>query len=228
VQALDLASIASIKSFAGTFTSAEPRLDILVANAGVMFPPYSKTTDGFELQFGTNHLGHFALVVRLLSLLQATSGSRLVIVSSLAHKRGKLDFSDLNWETRKYSAQQAYCDSKLANLLFAYELVRRSTNKGTTYVTAAHPGWTRTELQRHAPIFRLFNPVFSQSVQMGALSTLRAACDPNAQPGDYFGPSGTFEIGGPPVKVPSSTASHDAQAAKKLWTVSEKLTGVAY
>jgi NAD(P)-dependent dehydrogenase (short-subunit alcohol dehydrogenase family) len=228
VQALDLASLASIKSFAENFASAERRLDLLIANAGVMFPPYSKTADGFELQFGTNHLGHFALVGRLLPLLHATTASCLVVVSSLAHKRGKLDFSDLSWEARKYNAQQAYCDSKLANLLFAYELAQRATNQGTTRATAAHPGWTRTELQRHAPILRLFNPIFSQSVEMGALPTLRAACDPSARSGDYFGPSGRFEVGGPPVKVPSSAASHDSEAARKLWKVSEALTGVAY
>jgi len=229
VQALDLASLAAVTSFAEGITHTESRLDLLVANAGVMFPPYTKTADGFELQFGTNHLGHFALAGRLLPLLHATAGSRLVVVSSLAHKQGRLDFSDLNWERRKFNTQQAYCDSKLANLLFAYELARRVKSEGKSLrVTAAHPGWTRTELQRHVPAFRFLNPIFSQGVEMGALPTLRAACDPQAQSGDYFGPSGMFEMRGAPVKVPSNTASHDTEAARKLWAVSERLTGVAY
>lgn len=229
VQALDLASLASIEAFAESFMSAQSRLDLLIANAGVMFPPYAKTVDGFELQFGTNHLGHFALVGRLLPLLATTKGSRLVVVSSLAHKSGKLDFSDLNWDRRKYNTQQAYCDSKLANLLFAFELARRMEFEGQSLrVTAAHPGWTRTELQRHVPVFRLLNPIFSQGVEMGALPTLRAACDPQAQSGDFFGPSGLFEMRGFPVKVPSNAASHNTEAAQRLWTVSEKLTGFAY
>jgi NAD(P)-dependent dehydrogenase (short-subunit alcohol dehydrogenase family) len=229
VQRLDLASLASIKAFAEIFASSQSRLDLLVANAGVMFPPYSKTEDGFELQFGTNHLGHFALVGRVAALLHATEGSRLVVVSSLAHKNGKLKFSDLNWEQRRYSAPQAYCDSKLANLLFAYEYARRLKDQGKSLrVTAAHPGWTSTELQRHVPFSGLFNAVLGQSIEMGALPTLRAACDPAAQPGDYFGPARWFEMGGPPVKVPSNAASHDEDAARRLWAVSETLTGVAY
>lgn len=229
VQRLDLASLASIKAFAEIFANSQGRLDLLVANAGVMFPPYSKTPDGFELQFGTNHLGHFALAGRLANLLHATAGSRLVVVSSLAHKRGRLDFSDLNWEKRKYNAAQAYCDSKLANLLFAYAYARRLKDQGKTLrVTAAHPGWTSTELQRNMPFSGVLNAIFGQGVEMGALPTLRAACDSAAQPEDYFGPSGWFEMRGWPAKVPSNAASHDPGTADTLWTVSETLTGVAY
>jgi NAD(P)-dependent dehydrogenase (short-subunit alcohol dehydrogenase family) len=193
-------------------------LDLLVANAVVMFPPYGKTEDGFELQFGINHLGHFALVGRLLPLLGSTRGARLIIVSSLAHRGGKLDFADLNRESRKFNAQQAYCDSKLANLLFAYELTRRLNDAGQTLgVTAAHPGWTRTELQRHAGIFRALNPIFSQVAEVGALPSLRAAFDPAAKSGDYFGPSGALEMRGPPVKVGSNARSHDRALAQTLW-----------
>ncbi len=229
VQRLDLASLGSIKAFAESFAGTQSRLDLLIANAGVMFPPYGKTADGFELQFGTNHLGHFALVGRLASLLHATQDARLVVVASLAQKAGKLDFADLNWESRKYNTQRAYCDSKLANLLFAYEYARRLNDQGKTLcVTAAHPGVTSTELMRHVPVFRRLSPFLSQSAKVGALPTLRAACDPAAQTGDYFGPAGLFELGGSPVKVRSNAASHDQEAARRLWTVSEKLTGVAY
>lgn len=226
VRALDLASLKSAKEFADALLQAQSKLDLLIENAGIMFPPYGKTKDGFELQFGTNHLGHFALAAHLLPLLQATAGSRLVVVSSLAHWRGKLDFSDLNWERRKYNPQQAYCDSKLANLLFVDEMVRRTKATGKAIVvTAAHPGWTRTELQRHSKAFRVLNPIFSQGIEMGALPTLRAACDPDAKPGDYFGPSGAFEMRGPPVKVRSSAQSHDPGLAETLWKISEELVG---
>jgi NAD(P)-dependent dehydrogenase (short-subunit alcohol dehydrogenase family) len=229
VRRLDLASLASIKAFAENFAGSQRRLDLLIANAGVMFPPYARTEDGFELQFGTNHLGHFALAGRLANLLHATQDARLVVVASLAHKRGKLDFADLNWQSRKYNSQQAYRDSKLANLLFACEYARRLKDQGKTLrVTAAHPGWTRTESQPPIPFFHLFSPVFLQSAKVGALPTLRAACDPQAQSGDYFGPSRMFEIAGPPIKVRSTAASHDEDAARRLWTASEQLTGMAY
>lgn len=229
VRALDLASLTSVKTFADAFLKDHDRLDLLVNNAGVMFPPYSKTEDGFELQFGTNHLGHFALVGRLMPLLTATEGSRLVALSSLAHKMGNIDFDDLDWETRRFNTQRAYGDSKLANLYFAYELARRlSSQGGTPRVTAAHPGWTRTELQRHSGMMSFLNSFLSQDVTMGALPTLRAAFDPAAGPGDFFGPSRFFEMHGPPVKVRSNKLSHDADRARKLWDMSEQLTGVTY
>jgi NAD(P)-dependent dehydrogenase (short-subunit alcohol dehydrogenase family) len=230
VQALDLSSLASVKAFAEKILASESGLNLLINNAGVMVPPYSKTEDGFELQFGTNHLGHFALTGRLLPLLHATPGGRLVVVSSVGHMGGHLDFTDLNWQTRKYKAMQAYCDSKLANLYFAYELDRRLKEKGKSLrVTAAHPGWTRTELSRHSgAITHFFEPILFQRAEMGALPTLRAAWDPDAQSGDYFGPSGFLEMQGPPVKVKSNARSHDRAAAEKLWAVSEQLTGVSY
>ena len=229
VRALDLASLASIKAFAEKFLEDESRLDLLIDNAGVMFPPYAKTEDGFELQMGTNHLGHFALTLRLLPLLRRTQGSRIVVVSSLAHKGGKIDLGDLGWERRRYNTQAAYCDSKLANLLFTLELARRLGAHGDhVIVAAAHPGWTRTELQRHSGLFQFLNHVFSQPGPMGALPTLRAACDPEVRPGDFFGPSKHFEMHGPPVKVSPAAPARDRDLAGKLWAASEALTGIAW
>ena len=227
VQRLDLASLASIKRFAQGTRTRLTRLDLLVNNAGVMTPPQGQTEDGFELQFGTNHLGHFALVGHLLPLLEATEGARLVVLSSMAHRFGKLDFDDLNWRHRRYKASRAYGDSKIANLHFAKELARRLGGNGPR-VTAAHPGWSDTELQRHSGMAKFFNRLFAQSVDMGALPTLRAAFDPAAQPGDYFGPRGFMEMNGAPVKVDIHARARDADAAKRLWAVSEKLTGVSY
>jgi NAD(P)-dependent dehydrogenase (short-subunit alcohol dehydrogenase family) len=229
VHELDLASLASVKAFAEKISHEYPRLDILIDNAGVMMCPYAKTADGFEIQFGTNHLGHFALTLRLLPLLKKTEGSRVVVVSSLGHNRGNLDFSDLNWEKRKYNTGRAYCDTKLANLYFAYELSRKlaAENSGLK-VTAAHPGWTATELQRHKSIFKFLNYFMAQNAAMGALPTLRAAIDDAAAPGDYFGPSGRSELRGYPIKVASNALSHNVEAARKLWQLSEAMTGVNY
>ena len=229
VRALDLASLTSVRAFAEAILAEESRLDLLVNNAGVMVPPYGKTEDGFELQFGTNHLGHFALVEHLLPLLKATEASRIVVLSSLAHRGGNLDFSDLDWQKRKYSAQRAYGDSKIANLYFAYELARRlKDDPDAPLVTAAHPGWTRTELQRHSGLFSFLNNFFAQDVGMGTLPTLRAAFDPQAQSGDYFGPARHFEMHGHPVKVRSNARSRDPEIARRLWETSEALTGVSY
>ena len=226
---LDLSSLASVRAFAAAFQNTGAKLDLLVNNAGVMMCPYSKTEDGFEIQIGTNHLGHFALTGLLLPLLETTEGSRVVMVSSLAHTRGDPDLSDLSWEKRKYSPAQAYCDSKIANLLFAYELARRldSAGKAVT-VTAAHPGWTATDLQRHSAAFSFFNPLLGQGVPKGALPTLRAACDPAAKPGDFFGPTGLGGMRGYPAKVKSNAKSRDPKLAQDLWALSEQLTGVAF
>jgi NAD(P)-dependent dehydrogenase (short-subunit alcohol dehydrogenase family) len=229
VRELDLADLTSVKTFAESILKDYARLDILINNAGVMMCPYSKTADGFEMQFGTNHLGHFALTGRLLPLLKKTQGSRIVVLSSMAHKMGNPDFSDLNWEKRKYNTNRAYGDSKLANLYFAYELARKLETEGNNpIVTAAHPGWTATELQRHSGFFGFLNNFLAQGVEVGALPTLRAAIDAEAQPGDYFGPSKFFEMHGPPVKVPSNARSHNREAARGLWKQSEELTGVSY
>lgn len=229
VRELDLSSLESVRGFAEAFTSDFDRLDVLVNNAGVMMPPYAKTADGFEIQMGTNHLGHFALTGLLMPLLKATEGSRVVVVSSGAHAMGDIDFSDLAWERRSYNTRVAYGDSKLANLSFAYELARKVHADGDhPRVTAAHPGWTGTDLQRHSRLMSALNHVFSQSVEMGALPTLRAAFDDNALPGDYYGPEGLFSMRGHPVAQGSSDRSHDEQIARRLWEVSEELTGVTY
>ena len=225
---LDLGSLASVREFAEKILNQEDRLDLLINNAGVMMPPYGLTKDGFELQFGTNHLGHFALTGLLLPLILKTKGSRVVNVSSAMHKRGKIQFEDLNSE-KTYNKPSAYGQSKLANLLFTYELQRKLTESGSgTLATASHPGWTRTNLQRHTGIFENLNPLFGQKPGMGALPTLRAACAEDAEGGDYYGPGGFMEMSGPPVKVASNERSHDPDTAGKLWEVSEKLTGVTY
>jgi len=229
VMLLDLADLNSVKQFAEDFIKKFTRLDLLINNAGVMIPPYSKTKDGFELQFGTNHLGHFALTALLFNLINKTAGSRIVNVSSAAHKYGNLNFDDLNWEKRKYKAWKAYGDSKISNLYFTYELQRRLEDKKSNIkVTAAHPGWTATDLQRHSGLFEFLNTFFAMKAEQGALPTLRAATDDAANSGDYFGPDGWQEWKGYPVKVKSNELSHDKNIAKKLWEISEILTGVNF
>ncbi len=229
VRKLDLNSLSSVKSFADEIIASYTQLDILINNAGVMACPFSKTEDGLEIQMGVNHLGHFALTGYLLPLLKKTKASRIVATSSMAHRQGNINFDDINWETRKYATAKAYGDSKLANLYFAYELARKlKGDPDAPIVTAAHPGWTTTELQRHSLIFRMLNPVFSQTVENGVLPTLRAAIDENAQPGDYFGPSGFMEMKGSPIVVKSNEMSQNEANAKRLWDLSEQLTGVKF
>ena len=229
VKELGLSSLESIKQFADTMNSELDKLDILINNAGVMMCPYSKTTDGFELQMGTNHLGPFALTGRLMTLLKKTPDSRVVVTSSLGHRQGKINFSDLNWENRKYKAMGAYADSKIANLFFTYKLVDKLKNDPQAPILcAAHPGWTRTELQRHSNVFSFLNNFFSQSVKDGTLPTLRAATDPNVKPGDYYGPSRFSEMHGSPIKVKSNELSHNSEVAQQLWDLSEQLTTVKY
>ena len=226
---LDLADLDSVRLFAKAFKEKYNKLDLLINNAGVMTPPYSKTKDGFELQFGTNHLGHFALTGLLIELLKNTNGSRIVNVASAAHKYGNLNFADLNWEKRKYKAWRAYGDSKISNLYFTYELQRRlADTKSNVKVTAAHPGWTATDLQRHSKLFVFMNGFFAMKIWQGALPTLRAAIDETAQSGDYFGPDGWQEWRGYPQKVESNKLSHEKNIAKKLWEISEKLTGIKF
>ncbi len=229
VMLLDLASLDSVKEFADKFKQKYNRLDLLINNAGVMMPPYSKTKDGFELQFGTNHLGHFALSLQLIELLNKTENSRIVNVSSGAHNYGNINFDDLNWEKRKYKAMASYGDSKIANLYFTYELQKKLKEKGSKIlVTAAHPGWTATDLQRHSGLLEFLNNFFAMKTEQGALPTLRAAIDENAQSADYFGPDGWREMRGYPVKVASNELSHNDEIAAKLWDVSEELTGVKF
>lgn len=225
---LDLANLASVKTFAEQFKSDFDQLDLLINNAGIMIPPYGKTLDGFESQFGTNHLGHFALTAQLFDLLKTTPESRIVNVSSNAHKMGKLNLEDLNWENRKYISWTAYGDSKIANLYFTYELSRKiKTNGHGVMVTAAHPGLTSSNLAKGRGI-KFFNALFAQAGPMGALPTLMAATEPTAKSGDYFGPSGISEWRGYPRQVVSNKLSQNEDIASKLWTLSEKLTGVTF
>lgn len=229
VRDLDLSSLESIQNFSEGIIRDYERLDILINNAGIMMCPYSKTADGFEIQMGTNHLGHFALTGHLMRLLKKTKGSRIVATSSAGHRAGNINFADINWEKRKYNSSRAYGDSKLANLYFTYELADKfGKDADAPKITAAHPGWTRTELQRHAGGLRFLNNFFSQGPDMGVLPTLRAAIDPEARSGDYFGPARFFEMQGYPVKVKSNRRSHDKEAARQLWDISEKMTGVSF
>jgi NAD(P)-dependent dehydrogenase (short-subunit alcohol dehydrogenase family) len=226
---LDLSSLGSVRRFAEGFIRDNERLDLLINNAGVMMPPASKTEDGFELQLGTNHLGHFALTGLLLPLLLSTEGARVVNVSSMAHRAGAIDFDDLHWERKKYRKWASYGQSKLANLLFTFELQRRLERAGARSIAvAAHPGWTATDLHRHFGAFSLFSPVFAMKPWQGALPTLRAALDPAAAGGDYYGPDGMMEVRGYPVPVGTTPAARDEAVAARLWEVSEELTGVRY
>ena len=230
---LDLASLASIREAAEEIRASHDRLDLLINNAGLMMPPRGVTADGFELQIGTNHLGHFALTGLLLDRLLAQPGSRVVTVSSNGHRTGRINFDDLQSQ-RRYRRMTAYAQSKLANLMFTYELQRRLTAAGApTVALAAHPGTAFTELTRHMPgpvqyLNRSLGGAFTQSAQMGALPTLRAATDPAARGGQYYGPDGRFEFKGYPRPVKSTARSHDEQAQGRLWQESERLTGVTY
>ncbi len=227
VMKIDLADLESVKSFVSTFKQKYSQLDLLINNAGVMIPPYSKTKDGFELQFGTNHLGHFALTLQLLDLLRTTKNSRIVNIASNAHKYGKLNFDDLNWEKRKYRAMRAYGDSKIANLYFTKELAMKLKDENII-VAAAHPGWTATDLQRHSSLFEFMNEIFAMKTKQGALPTLRAAIDENTQNGDYYGPNGWQGWRGYPVKVDTNKLAKDKSIAERLWKVSEDLTGIRF
>ncbi|OBG30610.1 SDR family NAD(P)-dependent oxidoreductase [Mycobacterium sp. E3198] len=233
VQELDLTSLDSIRAAAEQLRSAHDRIDLLINNAGVMYTPKETTKDGFEMQFGTNHLGHFALTGLLLDRLLPVAGSRVVTVSSMGHRiLADIHFDDLQWE-RGYNRVAAYGQSKLANLLFTYELQRRLAPHGTTIAAAAHPGGSNTELGRYTPaafrpLVNVFFNVIAQDAAMGALPTLRAATDPGVLGGQYYGPDGFAETRGYPKLVGSSEKSHDVAMQRRLWAVSEELTGVVY
>jgi NAD(P)-dependent dehydrogenase (short-subunit alcohol dehydrogenase family) len=229
IRSLDLGSLDSISSFAKGVLEDYKTLDILINNAGVMMCPYSKTKDGFEIQMGTNHLGPFALTGLLMPLLMRTKNARIVSTSSVAHNQGDIDFADINWEKRRYNTNKAYSDSKLANLYFSYELKRKLENTDNCpRVITAHPGGTKTDLARHSGIFNVFMSFLFLPVEKGVLSTLRAATDVNAQSGDYYGPGGFMQVRGFPELVQSNKMSHNLANAKKLWGLSEQLTGVKY
>ena len=228
VRRLDLGDLSSVRSFVAGYLADHDSLHLLINNAGIMVPPYGKTAQGFETQFGVNHLGHFALTGSLLDLITNTPGSRIVTVSSIAHYMGRIDFADLNWE-KGYRAQAAYGQSKIANLLFTYELQRRLAAAGKdTIAVAAHPGWTETNLQEHAKGVKFLNRFLAQEPLMGALPTLYAATEPGVNGAEYFGPNGFMEMNGSPKKVKSNKRSHDRNVAERLWNISEELTGVRF
>lgn len=236
---VDLGDLDSVRAAAERWRGSHERLDALINNAGVMAPPLRRTTDGFELQFGVNHLGHFALTGRLLDALLAADRPRVVTVSSGAHRMGSIAFDDLNWTHRRYTPFGAYAQSKLANLLFTFELQRRSASAGSDLnALAAHPGYAATELQARGPqmrgsaiterLSRLANRVFAQSADQGALPTVAAATLPNAEGADYWGPNGRFGVRGLPARGPVSASATDMVAAAQLWDRSEQLTGVTF
>lgn len=238
---LDLADLASVRDFAGTVAAEHPRLDGLVNNAGVMATPRSETADGFEIQLGTNHLGHFALTGLLLGSLRAADAPRVVTVASAAHRMGSIDFEDLQGE-RSYGRWRRYGQSKLANLLFAFELQRHSDAEGWNILSAAaHPGYASTHLQTSGPgtgggiqsllnvtLGKLGNLLIAQSDEMGALPTLYAATHPGMPPGGYVGPSGPGEARGHPQLVSTSRAARSEAVAARLWSTSEELTSVSF
>jgi NAD(P)-dependent dehydrogenase (short-subunit alcohol dehydrogenase family) len=231
---IDLSKLASVRQFAKEFLAKYNQLDLLINNAGVMMPPYSKTEDGFELQMGANHFGHFLLTGLLLDTILETPYSRIVSLSSIAHKRGEINFDDLQWE-KNYKKMPAYAQSKLANLMFAFELNRRLQNKEGhhTIAVAAHPGVSNTELARHFPklLVWIMMPLFSFMIhapEKGALPTLMAALDPSVKGGEYFGPQGNREMKGEPGRAESTTLANNEEIARRLWEVSEELTGINY
>jgi NAD(P)-dependent dehydrogenase (short-subunit alcohol dehydrogenase family) len=237
VQHLDLSSLASVHAAAKSLRSTHPQVDLLINNAGVMYAPYRTTADGFELHFGTNHLGHFALTALLWDLLPPTPASRVVTVSSAGHRMGgPIDLDDLDWHKRPYNRTAAYGHSKLANLLFTYELQRRLPDDGPLAV-AAHPGGADTTGSKAAmshsswltrTAFAAVRPLLLQSPAMGALPILRAATDPQVSGGEYYGPRGFQQSKGHPEAVRSSPQSHDAELQRQLWARSEELTGVTF
>ncbi len=237
-RALDLASLESIRIFADALAASHPRLDVLVNNAGVMALPYRTTADGFEMQIGTNHLGHFALTGLLIERLMETPGSRVVTVSSQAHRTGRIDFEDLHGE-KSYQRWLAYGQSKLANLLFGFELERRLRAAGSHVLSvAAHPGYAATNLQSAGAkmensslkerFFELGNRLLAQSGEQGALPQLYAATMPDVTSGDYYGPDGFFEMWGEPKRVGTTSRAKDRELARRLWERSERETGVRY
>ncbi|MGW8225783.1 MAG: oxidoreductase [Anaerolineales bacterium] len=228
LKSLDLADLSSVRQFSEDYLAAHDRLDILINNAGVMATPYSKTADGFEMQFGTNHLGHFALTAQLFDLLKRTPNSRVVTVSSYAHYFGRIAFNDLNGDGF-YQKWLAYGQSKLANVLFGYELQRRASQNGKNPISVVvHPGYAATNLQHTTTLFSLLNPIMAQSQEMGALPTLYAATSPDIRGGEYIGPDGFLGQRGYPHEASSSRLSRDEDTARHLWEVSEEMTQVHF
>lgn len=226
---LDLADLDNVRSFAREFSDRFDRLDLLINNAGVMMCPASTTKQGFEMQFGVNHLGHFALTGLLLDRLRAGANARVVNISSQAHRGGEIDFDDIDFQKRGYNRMFAYNQSKLANLLFTFEAARRFAAANIdVLVAAAHPGWTRTNLQKNWRLAEWLNPLLGMPPSKGVLPTLRAATDPDVRPGDYYGPRGLYEFWGYPKRVGTTKNARDEGVAARLWELSELRTGVRY
>lgn len=225
---LDLSSLESVRTFATAFGGEYQHLDLLINNAGVMTPPLTHSQEGFELQFATNHLGHFALTGRLMPLIRDRGDARVVTVSSIAHKFGRVDFDNLCAE-KGYRATASYAQSKLANLLFTHELERRLRRANARAIAVgAHPGWTATNLQANNLGARLGNPLIAMKPAQGALPSLMAATAPQVNGGTYFGPTGLWELRGRPGVVRASNRSQDREVAEKLWDVSVEATGVDF
>ena len=234
LEQLDLASLDSVREFVDRFKGGHQGLDLLINNAGVMATPRRSTADGFELQFGTNHLGHFAVTGLLIGSMEGREGARVVTLSSGMHRFGRIAFDNLRGDTR-YFRWRAYGQSKLANLMFALELDRRLRAAGSTVRSlAAHPGWAATNLQYAGPpavdaaFMHVGNTVIAQSDEMGALPTLYAATEPGLESGTFCGPDGFQEQRGHPKPVSPSGAARDEQVARRLWEVSEEMTGVRF
>ncbi len=230
---LDLSSLDSVRAFAGAFNAAHDRLDILINNAGVMMPPFGTTQEGYELQIGVNYIGHFALTGLLFDKLTTTPQSRIVTLSSLAHRQGKIDFETFTGENLQngadYKPMAAYMQSKLADLMYAIELQRRLTEEGWgTISVAAHPGFTATDLQRHSGLWNRLVGFWSNDPPQGALPTLYAATSPDAQPGGYYGPDGIYEARGYPAPSKVMPHARDRQVAGRLWSYAEEATGVRF
>ena len=236
-EALDLASLASVEAFSRTLNAEGQHIDLLINNAGVMsLPTRQITADGFEMQLGTNYLGHFALTARLLPLLRGIPHTRVVNLSSMAHRRGRIDLNDLQ-AAHAYAPWKVYAQSKLAMLMFALELQRCSDKNGWSLLSnAAHPGWARTDLIANGPgasglmgrLARVCAPLFSQTAAAGALPTLYAATSPDAKASGYYGPNGFSELKGAPVAARIMPQAEDAQVAARLWDISTTLTGVSW
>ena len=226
---LDLADLSSVQSFSEGFSSGAERLDILINNAGVMIPPKSRTKDGFELQFGTNHLGHFALTGLLMPILEKTEGSRVVTVSSIAHKPGVIDFEDLHGDRKRYNKWGFYSQSKIANLTFSLEFSRRLERSGSGVTAiASHPGYSATDLQRHSLFWRFLNLIVAIPAKRGAEATLYAATEDDALDHPYWGPTGIIEMRGWTGKARINAKARDEETGRRLWEVSESLTGVRF
>jgi NAD(P)-dependent dehydrogenase (short-subunit alcohol dehydrogenase family) len=234
VRKLDLASLESVRAFAAEVTAAHPAIHLLVNNGGIMMPPRTITADGFELQLGTNHLGHFVLTALLLDALRAGADARIVTVSSLEHRPGRLNFDDLQSES-SYDPRRAYQQSKFANAVFGIELDRRLRAAGEPIISVlAHPGWAATNLQTTGPtgvvkaLLAVGNRVLAQSADAGALPQLYAATAPGVKGGEFYGPSGIAEARGAPKRVRAVRRAYDEEVARRLWDVSEQVTGMTF